>query len=561
MKNRERMMRYGVILGILYIGLAIILVPLRVSAQGNKPKEIKPVNPERFAHYIDYFNSVDNEPIQNAINNENCWNWMLENIPWFECPNKEIEQIYYYRWWVFRKHIKQTPKGYVITEFLPEVGHSAKYNTIACAAGLHIDEGRWLRNKDYISDYIQFWFSNEGDPRQYSSWFVDAIYRYCKTIGDFSLCETLFDNFIESYKAWENSNKHRSDLFWSYDDRDGGEHSISGSGLRPTLNSYLYADAIAISKLAEKFNKPAISREFKEKAEQLKNLVQSKLWDEEYQFFNTIPLASKQDTVKSFDHSKIPESRRVRELYGYFPWKFLLPEAGYEKAWLEIKNEDGFLAPYGPTTAEQRHPLFMKNRYKRCQWDGSSWPFATSLTIGAMINLIRHYDQDIIEKQDFLNVIKTYTQSQYRTLPYGEKIPWIGESLHPSSGIWLSRAIALEMDIPSVKQRPTVKDKNYAVLRGKDYNHSSYCDLIISGLVGLEMGDDGFITVDPLIPNNTWAWFRLDGIEYAGKRITIIYDKTGKKYNQAAGLSVFVDGKRVGYSKKIKRIRLDPTRL
>lgn len=107
-----------------------------------------------FSPYIEYFNSVDDEPIKNLITNENCLTWMKNNIPRFECPDKEIEEIYYYRWWIFRKHIKETPSGYVITEFLPNVGHAAKYNTIACAAGLHVDEGKWLNNKKYISDYL-----------------------------------------------------------------------------------------------------------------------------------------------------------------------------------------------------------------------------------------------------------------------------------------------------------------------------------------------------------------------------------------------------------------------
>ena len=143
------------------------------------------LDPHQFQHYITYFNEIDEEPIQNFINNEACWNWMLTNIPWFECPDPEIEQIYYFRWWVYRKHIRKTPNGYVITEFLPEVGHSQKYNTIVCAAGLHMEEGRWLRNREYLNEYIQFWFSEEGNPRQYSTWLADAIYTYLQNDGRF----------------------------------------------------------------------------------------------------------------------------------------------------------------------------------------------------------------------------------------------------------------------------------------------------------------------------------------------------------------------------------------
>lgn len=520
-----------------------------------RAQHYKVLQAQNFAWYVDYFNSVDDEPIKNAIPNEDCWAWMQNNIPLFQCPDEEIEQIYYYRWWVYRKHIKETPSGYVITEFLPEVDHASTYNTIACAAGLHVDEGKWLRNRQYVSDYLRFWFSAEGEPRLYSSWFASAVYGFCQNIGDFTLAEGLFPDLVNNYRKWEESNLHESGLFWSNDDRDGGEYSISGSGLRPTLNSYMYADAISLSRIARRMEKYQIADEFLLKAEKLKQEVQEKIWDPEDQFFCTIPLDHRVDTVEHFNHGLIEPERHVRELYGYFPWKFMLPDEGYEVAWKQILDGNGFFAPYGPTTAEQRHPLFMKNRIKRCQWDGSSWPYATSLTLVGMINLLHQYDQDIVTEADFLRIMKIYTRSQHRTLPYGDIIPWIGESLHPQSGIWLSRAIALEMKIPPVKQRP-FKNKNLAVLRGKDYNHSSYCDLVISGLVGLEIKEDGRISVDPLIPIGSWNWFCLDGIEYQGKTITIVYDKNGSKYKLPSGLTILVDGERMAHSKKLKPLEI-----
>jgi hypothetical protein len=48
----------------------------------------------------------------------------------------------------------------------------------------------------------------------------------------------------------------------------------------------------------------------------------------------------------------------VRELRGYTPWYFNLPEPGKgcEVAWKQLMDPKGFYAPYGPTTAEQRRP-------------------------------------------------------------------------------------------------------------------------------------------------------------------------------------------------------------
>jgi hypothetical protein len=58
------------------------------------------------------------------------------------------------------------------------------------------------------------------------------------------------DNFITDYEEWEKTNLHECGLFWSIDDRDGGEYSISGNGLRPTINSYMYGCASVIAKVS-----------------------------------------------------------------------------------------------------------------------------------------------------------------------------------------------------------------------------------------------------------------------------------------------------------------------
>jgi len=46
--------------------------------------------------------------------------------------------------------------------------------------------------------------------------------------------------------------------------------------------------------------------------------------------------------------------------------------------------------------------------------------------------------------------------------------------------------------------------------RGKDYNHSTFCDLVISGLIGLRPQDGNTVTVNPLVPQEQWDWFCLD---------------------------------------------------
>src|SRR5690606_4022888 len=84
-----------------------------------------------YKRYVDLFNKMEDENIQQAIPNDQSWEWMQKNIPLFECPQQNFEEIYYYRWWTYRKHIRQTPSGYALTEFLVNRSYADKHNLIS----------------------------------------------------------------------------------------------------------------------------------------------------------------------------------------------------------------------------------------------------------------------------------------------------------------------------------------------------------------------------------------------------------------------------------------------
>ncbi len=94
----------------------------------------------------------------------------------------------------------------------------------------------------------------------------------------------------------------------------------------------------------------------------------------------------------------------------------------------------------------------------------------------------------------------------------------------------------------------------YPKTRGRYYNHSSYCYLVISGLVGLRPRADNTLEVNPLVPDNTWDWFCLDRVCYRNRNLTIIRDRTGEKYGKGKGLTVQVDGKRVAGAETLSKV-------
>ena len=487
--------------------------------------------------YVAQFNADDEELYAN-IPNKDAFSFLEKNIPLFECPNTDFERTYYFRWWTYRKHVKKTPDGYVITEFLPKVPWSGKHNTISCPAGHHFYEGRWLRNAQYLDDYSVFWLRKGGEPRRYSFWIADAFYARNLVTPNDNLLVDLLDDLIKNYQAWEERKRpDKTFLFTQIDDRDGMEVSIGGSGYRATINSYMYGDAIAISKIAALAGRPDVASVYQAKAKQIKQLVQTHLWDDKAKFFKVM--------------GRDRKLADVREQHGLTPWYFNLPDKskGYEQAWSQLMDPKGFYAPYGPTTAEQRHPRFtISYKGHECQWNGPSWPLATSVTLTALANVLNNYQQDAIGKKDYFETLKIYTKCHQLKREDGKVVPWIDENLNPYTGDWISRT-----RLKSWKDGTWDAGKG-GKERGKDYNHSTYNDLIITGLIGLRPRADNVVEINPLLGEGTWEYFCLDNLLYHGRNLTILWDKTGKKYNKGQGLSLFVDGKKIANASKLKRI-------
>ena len=495
-------------------------------------------------NYVDAFNGKDHTHFGQAISNESVADWMAANVPRFDCPDKDIEQIYHFRWWTFRKHIKQTPDGFVITEFLPEVSWSGKHNTISCPAGHQFREGRWIRDQKYLDDYAVFWVRKGGSPRSYSFWAADAVYHQALATGDFSRAVDLLPDLVANYEGWEESRLEPDGQFWQIDDRDGMEVSIGGSahrgqGRRATINSYMYGDALAIAAIARQADKPQTTAAYEKKAERLKRLVLEKLWDDGAKFFKVLPRGEGAELVD------------VRELHGFTPWYFNLPDKGkgYEVAWKQLMDPQGFHAPFGPCVAEQRHPKFsVSYTGHECQWNGPSWPFATTVTLTALANVLNGYPQQAVTSKDYFETLKIYTKSHRLKLEDGTLVPWIDENLNPHTGDWISRSRL------KVWKDGTWDPGKGGVERGKDYNHSSYCDLIITGLVGLRPRADDTVEVNPLVPAGKWDWFCLDQLSYHDRALTILWDETGKKYGKGKGLRVFADGVEIANSPSLTRV-------
>lgn len=475
--------------------------------------------------YVCQFNAHDDETYIQKFPNHTALSFLSEQIPLVELPDKDIEENYYFRWWVFRKHIKETEKGHIITEFLPDVPWAGPYNSINCPAGFHIREGRWLKDPDgWLLQYIDFWLQEYGNTHFYSSWYAHALWEYCEIKNDFSAAIERLPALVRLFETREKEHLKSNGLYWSSDNLDGMENSISGPGLRPTMNAYAYGDAVAIAKIAALSGDEATQTRFAQKAKELKQLCDTLLWDQD--FYKTIPLQKGEDCTCTRRPTVAPE-QDARELVGYLPWYFSMPDKEKETAFSQLFCPEGFSALAGLTTAEQRHPRYMEQTPYECQWNGPVWPFATSYVLVAAANVLKSSKQTVFTKEDYFRLLKQYALCHKHQKDDGMWVNWIDESLHPVTGVWQARQ--------TLKDWGWLPEKG-GKERGKDYNHSLFCDLILSGLLGIDVQNGSFVC-HPLIPES-WDYFRVENLWLGGVCYRIVYDKTGTHYNLGQGLTI-----------------------
>lgn len=510
-----------------FLGFTIAIFLLYAGPGYTQKGSILPTG--KMKPWIDYFNATDSEYVKNYIPNDKAFEWLAANVPLFECPDTTIEKIYYYRWWALRKHLKQTPDGFVFTEFITPVNHAGKHNTVSSALGHHIYEARWLKDPRYLKEYINFWlYVDPKTPkphlRAFSSWLQDAMYNLFLVNSDKQFVRDNIQVLHDDYKAWETEKKLPNNMFWQFDVRDAMEESISGSrtvrNMRPTINSYMFGNAVAMTKMAAIAGADSLITPYQRKAKELRKLVHDSLWDARENFFKVRHPGGELDDAM--------------EAIGFIPWYFNLPndKKKYARQWDQVLDTAGFNAPWGLTTAERRHPLFRTHGSGHgCEWDGPVWPFATTQTLRGLSNLLTNYKQEGNMNADvfYYHLHKYAASHQKRGLPY------LGEYQDEKTGYWL-------------------KGDD---LRSSYYNHSAFADLVISDLVGLKPSAGNQVEVHPLIPEGKWDWFCVDNISYHGKLLTIVWDKDGTRYGKGSGFRILADGIEIYRGRKLKHVYAD----
>jgi hypothetical protein len=479
--------------------------------------------------------------------------WYLSRIPLFESSDTTLNEVYYYRWKIFRAHQRDLgAKGFISTEFLNDVGWQTNpWASLNDATSFHIQEGRWCRDRRFKEDYATFMYSSDSNRRQFSESMAAAVWQGYLVDGVAKDAAARLDAMQVVYNAWVDSYDAKQGLYWVEPLRDATEYTISsidasggldgftgGQSFRPSINSFQYGNALAISRIAALKGLASTVAEFKAKAENLKNVTQTSLWNQTFEHF--IDRFYVNNTFVKYN-----TPIRGRELVGYVPWTHDLPSdtLKFAQAWSHILKTTELAGQHGLRTNEPSYQYYMRQyRYEgtnpECQWNGPVWPFQTTQVLTGIANFLDHYPvgsaSGVITKKDYVKLLSQYARLHYN--PDRGGILDLEEDYYPDSGA----------PIVGLKRSP-------------HYFHSGFIDLILTGFVGIRASADDVLEVNPLADSSI-SYFRADKILYHGHEIAVQWDATGAHYSKA-GLIVEIDGKVVASSPTLARLRTPITRL
>ncbi|KAI4720544.1 Six-hairpin glycosidase [Aureobasidium sp. EXF-10727] len=467
--------------------------------------------------------------------------WYQDRIAYFECSDSQITDVFYYRWKIFRAHQRDLgAKGYISTEFLDDVGWQLEpYASLNDATGFHVAEGRWNRDRRFKDDYLSYMLAG-GDDRHFTDYIQDSVWGSYLVDNDVPSATKYLDQMKSLYNSWSDHFDSSKGLYWIEPLLDATEYTISsidasggkdgftgGDAFRPSINSYMYANARALAKLADLAGQSSVADDYNSRAAAIKSNVQKSLWNSTLTHFI--------DRYKvSNDYVKYWDPIRGRELVGVVPWTFDLPDnsSEYASSWKHLLDSNELGGAKGLRTVEPSYQYYMKQyRYdaatgrRECQWNGPAWPFQTTQALLGMSNLLDHYQQNAVTNSDYIRLLRQYTQLHYNGATLN-----LQEDYDPDQG-------GAIVGLP----------------RSPHYFHSGYIDLIMTGLVGIRPRADDFLEINPLITSDI-KYFRAEEVPYHGTNIVVQWDADGSRYGQGAGLRVERDGAVIATSPTLKRL-------
>jgi hypothetical protein len=484
--------------------------------------------------------------------------WFFDNVPYFDASEPAFKKMWNYRWWVVRFNMTQadTPdlKGYRFYE-----GKLGFDNEISFAVPVQMKELSYLRDPEFGLQQAENSYRNllEGavvDPpgspywgETYSQWIASAVAEFNRVhpiplerlkallppmASDVRAWLTQFDGDRDALPERSKPRVTGYDLdilsYWYFNGTKLDLTADPPNLERVDFASFVYANARAVAELARIAHDAALASEFDATANRIRAATLQQLWDDDTHFFYP---------QRAPDHSRVP----IRELHGFFPFTTLLApdEPRYLQALEKFIDPQEFWARFPPVITSQYY-------YRRWTWemDGLSRniaPHPISMGARTLLQVLKHYHQNIITPNHFMDLMGRYTALMY-------------PGVNPYDALWRPNAHEYysKWEPHQISSLPKPSDISH------DF-HSMYCALVVEGVVGLTPRTDAKIELQPAALQ--WDHFVLDRLRYHDKDLTIVWDRPDGQVRYRGypeGFSLYVNGQLAFTRDHLSHVIYDP---
>ncbi len=497
--------------------------------------------------------------------------WYDANVPYFDCSDPWVRKLYVHRAYVLHKNMLDPKLGRMQWPTQSEGRWRSPWypNVISYGAAHQVREARWLRDPGYWEGHLRTWAENaKADgvypshvtPRgpaggQYTDWITSTAWDGHLVHPDQTFLARVVEKLAANVRGWQKvydpdndglllvdshwwtGMEYQPSFFYFSDyktSHDFYQPERPVSLDRVDLTAYNYGNAVAVARIYRLLGQPGKAKEFDELSARIAAAVTTRMWQPTKAFFYSL---------RAGDHAVAD----VKEVIGVYPFYFgMVPWGkGYESAWASILDPKQFWTTWPVASASKECPAYSQinwpgdGRSMPCMWNGPTWPHANSLVMTAMARTLRatrdsQAGGSPLKKEHLWTLFLSFTKAQFRNQDISQ--PWTGEFYNGDNAEWKTGE--------------------------RDYNHSTWLDILIPELIGVVPREDDVLEVDPLIPQDTFGYFLLDGLRYHGHDVTVAWDApiTGSpdRYGDGRkGLDVYVDGRLAASTPALSRLRVN----
>ena len=475
--------------------------------------------------------------------------WWVENLPYLDIPDDDIEKTLYYRWWLLRYNYLDADIPGSDYQFPTSMEGVLGYNNaIALTIGMFVDDLKYLRNPAYsygpwvsageVSRNDRY-TDNPGDPENWSNSYTQylsesawdsyqvhggpegvvrnlAQYAAADVRGQLAEYDTDGNGLIEY--DWGAMTGNDADAV-SFDWRPGN--------LDRAESAYVYSNALAAAEAYALLGERESEAEMRAVAERVRDAVLEYLWNDE---------------ERLIQHRHVESGDLVpwKEINNYYPFSVgLMPTPDEDPRYLDALRlwADADEYPIFPfytanqadkrEAAEQGHPG--SNNFSVIN---------STVTFRFLASVLRNYPNEYVDNEWYARLLSWNAWSHYID----------GDNNWPDQNEFWADGSA---DPQGIGYRSWI---HHTILGTTNWT-------VIEDAMGFQPRSDDRVELWPI--DIGWPSFAVTDINYRGTDLAVVWDQPGdgeRPYGTSVpeGYSVFLDGERAVTVDRLAHLVYDP---